>query len=54
MSHVKKDIKISTGDRIPQLLFFPYISKDFPVERTMVRGNTKYCGFWQTVIKDPN
>ena len=54
MANVKKEIQINSGDRIAQLLLFPYIKgKATPGERTVglleVLGK---CVFWHIVVND--
>lgn len=53
MTSVEREKQFNTGDRIAQLLLFPYIKgKAAPVERTGGVGNTGKCVCWQTVVND--
>ena len=48
MAYVKRELQFNTGDRIAQLLLFPYIKgKAAPVERTGGFGST---GKWQQLM----
>lgn len=49
---MKNEMQIDAGDRIVQLLLFPYIKgKATPVEGTGAFGSTGKCVLWQTVVK---
>ena len=53
MAYVNREMQFNTGDRIAQLLLFPYIKgKAAPVERTGGFGYIGKCVFWQTAIND--
>ena len=46
-------MQFNTGDRLAQLLLFPYITgKATPVERTGGSGCTEKYVFWQTVVNN--
>ena len=46
-------MQFNKGDRVAQLLSFPYIKgKAAPVERPGGFGNTGKCVFWQAVVND--
>ena len=48
IAYVKKEMQIDAGDRIAQLLLFPYIKiKATPVERTGAFRSFGKCVFWQ-------
>lgn len=50
---VKKEMKINAGDRIAQLLLFPYVKcKATPVERTGAFESKGTCVFWKTIVND--
>ena len=50
---MKKEIQIDVGDRIAQLLLYPYInSKAALVERIGTFGSTGNHVFWKTVVND--
>ena len=53
MANVKKEIQINSGDRIAQLLLFPYIKgKAAPIERTRTLVSTGKYTFWQITVND--
>lgn len=46
-------MQINAGNRITQLLLFPYIKgKIAPVGRTRAFGSTEKCVFWARVVND--
>ena len=50
---MKNEMQIDAGDRIVQLLLFPYIkSKVAPIERTGDLGSPGKYVFWKTVVND--
>lgn len=53
MAYVTRDLQFNSGDRIAQLLLFPYIEgKAIPVERAGMFESTGKWMFWQAVIND--
>ena len=53
MAYVNREMQFNTGDRIAQLLLFPYIKgKAAPVERTGGFGSAGKPVFWQTIVND--
>lgn len=53
MVNVKKEIQIDAGDRIVQLLPFPYIKgKTAPIERTGALVSARKYMFWQIIVND--
>lgn len=51
--YMKKEMQINLGNKIAQLLSFPYIKgKATPVERTAALGRTGKCVFWQIEVND--